>query len=77
MHTGCERLGELMTGEPATEGRPARRAVRAIILVGVLLTAGLTLVASSTSGSLRLTVGITLLVIAATATTLQRITTPG
>jgi hypothetical protein len=42
----------------------------------VLLTAGLALVASSTTGSLRLTVGITLLVIAATAATLQRITTP-
>jgi len=66
-----------MTGQPATEGRPARRAVRAITLVGVLLTAGLALLASSTTGSLRLTVGITLLVIAATAATLQRITTPG
>jgi hypothetical protein len=72
---------DVMPGTPKTEVRPVRRAVRAFALIVALLvvlaTVGLALVASSTTGSLQLTVGIALLSLAALTATLQRITSAG
>jgi hypothetical protein len=69
------------TDTPTTHDRPARRAVRAVtlvvMLVAMLLAVGLALVASSTTGSLRLPVGIALLAVTALTATLQRITSAG
>jgi hypothetical protein len=70
-----------MTSTPTAHERPVRRAFGAVTLLGALivglLAVALVLVATGTSDSLGIPVGIALLVVTITAAILQRITSAG